>query len=77
MATGRRRRGVRVSAPQAFCLCVKEGDEWVRVVTVWGTDQLEAYERAACALRASQRDLPRMFRGDQLCPPCDGGVEAG
>jgi hypothetical protein len=56
-------------AGQCYCLCVKVGDDWVRAVTVWGSDQLDAYDRAVRELPDTLRDKPRMFRATHLCPP--------
>ena len=54
---------------QTYCLCVRVGDDWVRAVTVSGTDPLAAYDQAVRDLPESLRANPVMFRVSHLCPP--------
>jgi hypothetical protein len=58
-----------------YCLCVKDGGHWKRAVTVTGTDQLEAFERAKKLLPESFRDKPLMFRESSLCGADEAGRE--
>jgi hypothetical protein len=61
--------------PSAYCLCVKVRGRWKRAVTVTGSDQLEAFDRARSQLPEALRDKPVMFRVSTLCPADDAAQE--
>jgi hypothetical protein len=55
-------------SPSSWCLCVEIDGQWKRAVTVSGSDQLEAFDRAKAQLPEPLRDKRMMFRVSSLCP---------